>query len=303
MKLIYSLLLTSLLLPLSVLGATYRTYQGNTNPSDGTLVIWINSDTVLGEGVVAQLKYNSGSGDQFVTFVDGTYDNSGFPGANWRVTFTGLNLPSGSYSIFVEIANRNQSNALYGYTGFSNSFLRSSVSLPVNLISFSAKATGLMASLDWATASESGNAYFDVERSSDAQSFTRVGRVTGQGTTTARQQYTFTDESPASGANYYRLKQVDADGKFSYSPIRAVVIRTNGELTLLGNPVRDELNVAGLVAGSTAELLDLTGQVRHQQSVTTDRMQVNVRDLPAGTYLLRVVEPTGTLTKRVLVAQ
>ncbi|MEZ0543051.1 T9SS type A sorting domain-containing protein [Fibrella arboris] len=227
----------------------------------------------------------------------------------WENTGANINLasglPSGNYTVEVYwqiTTNQGDRYDSNGGANFRATFTVTSTTLPVNLLSFSAKASGLMASLDWATVSESTNAYFDVERSHDAQSFTRIGRVTGQGTTTARQQYSFTDETPVSGANYYRLKQIDTDGTFNYSPIRAVVIRANGELTLLGNPVSNELILSGLIAGSTAELLDLTGQIRHQQAVTADRMQVNVRNLPSGTYLLRVVEPTGTLTKRVLIA-
>ena len=302
MKAVYNLLLITCLLAVGAAhAATYRNFVTATNPANKTLAIWINSDTVLGEGVIAQLRYNAGAGDQYVTFVDGAYDNAGQAGANWRVTFNNLDLPSGNYQIYIELANKNQSGTPYGYTGFANSVSRQNYQLPVALVSFNAKASGFMASLDWATASESGNGYFGVERSIDAQTFTQVGRVEGQGTTATRQNYTFTDESPSRGTNYYRLRQVDAGGQFTFSPVRAVLIRSNGELAILGNPATDQLGVAGLEASSTVDLLDLNGQLRSRQASTDSRLQIDVRDLPSGTYLLRVAEPTGTQTRRVLV--
>ena len=140
-----------------------------------------------------------------------------------------------------------------------------------------------------------------MERSKDAQTFGRVGRVEGRGTVSSRQMYNFTDESPSLGASYYRLRQVDADGRATYSPVRAVLIRANGELAILGNPAAEQFGVAGLEPGSTVDLLDLNGQLRTRQSATDSRLQIDVRNLPSGAYLLRVAEPTGVQTKRVLV--
>lgn len=213
-------------------------------------------------------------------------------------------LPSGTYTIEAyfyintSIGDKFDNN---GGANYKATFSITSATLPVTLTTFNAKASGYMASLDWATVAEWSNAYFDVERSLDAQSFERVGRVEGQGTSNTRQQYTFTDESPSRGTNYYRLRQVDTDGRFAYSPVRAVQIRSNGELAILGNPATEQLGVAGLEAGSTVDLLDMTGQLRSRQSTTDSRLHIDVRNLPSGTYLLRVAEPAGTQTKRVLV--
>ena len=228
----------------------------------------------------------------------------------WRLPNANVNLANnltlGVYvlEVYWYITTNNQSQFdSNGGANYKATFTVISTTLPVTLSAFSAKAQNRMARLDWATASEIDNARFDVERSIDAQTFTTIGQVAGQGTTGVRQQYGFTDEAPAAGTNYYRLKQVDQSGTFSYSPIRAVIIRANGELTVLGNPAATELTLSGLVAGSTAELLDARGQLVHKQAVTTDQIQVDVRTLPAGTYLVRVVEATGIQTKRVLIAR
>lgn len=238
--------------------------------------------------------------------IDGTFGNQ-----LWRTSSANINLasglPSGNYTLEVYLmitTNRGDQFDSNGGNNYTATFSVTSTTLPVTLTAFNAKATSnRMAQLDWTTASERNNAHFDVERSQDMQSFVRIGRVTGRGTTAARQTYQFTDEVPAAGINYYRLRQVDHDGTFSYSPVRAVTLRPNGELTLLGNPVSDQVRVAGLEPGATLELVDLTGQQRRQQAANEPDAHIDVRELPAGTYLLRVVEPTGVQTKRVLVTR
>ena len=229
----------------------------------------------------------------------------------WAKTNANINLANGLtpgnytlevyWQITTSLGDRFDSNNGANYKA---TFTVTSSTLPVSLMSFNATASNQLAKLDWATASEVNNAYFDVERSADALTYTRVGNVPGRGNSFSRQQYSFTDETPAPGANYYRLRQVDTDGRFSFSPVRAVIIRGNGELTLLGNPVSTDLTVAGLLPGSSAELLNLSGQRQYYQpGISTDQLRLDVRHLPTGTYLLRVQEPGGVKTKRVLVAR
>ena len=248
------------------------------------------------------------------TPLTGSFSNYQEPNRTWKATISaGTNIASTTINYVLYISDNSLASAfarINASEGYQTSWTENAGSgfsyvvagaLPVTLTSFNAQASSRMATLDWATVAEQGNAYFDVERSKDAQTFERVGRVEGRGIVTSRQVYNFTDESPSLGANYYRLRQVDIDGRFSYSPVRAVQIRSNGELAILGNPASEQLGVAGLESGSVVDLLDLTGQLRTRQSVTDSRLQVDVRDLPSGTYLLRIAEPTGVQTKRVLV--
>ena len=228
----------------------------------------------------------------------------------WAIDNADVNLaneqPSGDYTLEVYWRiTTNQCDRFDSNNGanYKASFTVTPTTLPVSLDTFNAKTAGSLISLDWVTAAETDNAQFAVERSADAVAFTSLGIVTGKGTTTMRHAYQFIDEAPLAGINYYRLKQIDLDGRFSYSPTRAAILRTNGELTLLGNPVATDLTVTGLLPGSATELRDVAGQLRFQQTATDNRMQVDVRQLPAGTYLLRVVEPTGVQVKRVLVTR
>ena len=98
--------------------------------------------------------------------------------------------------------------------------------LPVDLISFSARKLETAIQLDWQTASEENNAGFEIHKSSEGSNWGIIGWMDGRGTTEALQAYEFTDRSPYLGDNYYRLKQIDFDGKFEFSNI----VNMKGEL-------------------------------------------------------------------------
>ena len=87
--------------------------------------------------------------------------------------------------------------------------------LPISLTSFTAKAVDQSVLLNWNTASEENNDYFEVQHSADGKAFTTIGKIKGAGTSKAAIDYSFTDENPFAGTNYYKLVQHDFDGKTS----------------------------------------------------------------------------------------
>ncbi|MAT52834.1 MAG: hypothetical protein CMN32_00020 [Saprospirales bacterium] len=109
--------------------------------------------------------------------------------------------------------------------------------LPVELSAFETRLLPEGVKLFWTTASESANAGFQVERSIDAMNWTELTFVQGKGTTTEEQFYQWLDSRPLPGVNYYRLRQVDDDGSYSFSPTRMVHLPTDGTLTMYPNPV------------------------------------------------------------------
>jgi hypothetical protein len=104
-----------------------------------------------------------------------------------------------------------------------------SSSLPVSLTDFRGMAIQQDVKLDWSTASESNNRGFEIMRSDDGGKWLGIGFVNGNGTSGVKNTYTYTDRNRPSGKFYYRLKQVDLDGKFNYSNI--LVIDVNRNLT------------------------------------------------------------------------
>src|SRR5439155_4138734 len=97
-----------------------------------------------------------------------------------------------------------------------------SVPLPVELVSFTGEAHEDFNLLSWITASEINNMGFEIQRSEDAVTFMKCGFVGGKGNSTSTVDYTFRDNNVDEGVTYYRLKQVDFDGKENYSGVIAL---------------------------------------------------------------------------------
>jgi hypothetical protein len=169
--------------------------------------------------------------------------------------------------------------------------------MPVVLTEFTAVRTGSAARLNWRTASEEGNAYFNVEYSLDGNTFTTLGRVLGQGTSTQAHSYTYTDANLASypaGLVYYRLRQVDTDGKTTYSPVRTLASlgaekSSTLSLQVYPNPApTTALVVVKATAGTLAQLLDVRGQLVASAPVASDGTAgLPTTGLAAGLYIVR----------------
>ena len=108
-----------------------------------------------------------------------------------------------------------------GYKGTFSPFAlgNSGSTLPVTWLSFTGRPAGQEVQLEWKTASEQNSSHFDVERSNNGTAFTPIGRVSAAGNSQEERSYTFRDRQPLHGASFYRLRQVDLDGTFSYSKV------------------------------------------------------------------------------------
>ena len=118
--------------------------------------------------------------------------------------------------------------------------------LPVEMINFTAKAGEINIVLEWNTSMEYNNDYFEIQRSADGIHFNAIGRVSGNGTSEQRQKYSYTDGNPLNGINYYRLKQVDFDGKDAQTRIINIDFNDNmheTRLRLFPNPASSQIGV------------------------------------------------------------
>jgi hypothetical protein len=188
-----------------------------------------------------------------------------------------------------------------GGQNYKATYTVTSTTLPVSLIDFSVKTIQKQVVANWSTASERNNARFDLERSSDALTFESIARLDGHGTTTTRQAYSAIDESPRLGVNYYRLRQTDVDGKFSYSPLRSAIIRTNGEIVLTGQPANEVLSIDGLEEASQVDISTIQGRSLYRQKSSGSQTKIDVGNWPSGLYLLRVADQLGVQVQRVVV--
>ncbi|HNG90750.1 MAG TPA: hypothetical protein PK858_11115, partial [Saprospiraceae bacterium] len=139
----------------------------------------------------------------------------------------------------------------------------SSSPLPVELTRFDAFARGQSVRLEWETATEQHNERFEVERSADGYHFSSLQSLPGAGSSREPQQYSLTDEQPLQGRSFYRLRQVDHDGSFSFSPVRAVQMGRHSSLQLLPTAVAEGLQVSLSEAAYTDQpwaILDAQGR-------------------------------------------
>ena len=182
--------------------------------------------------------------------------------------------------------------------------------LPVTLLDFTAQAEGPAAvRLRWATATELNNAGFTVERSLDARTFAAIGTVAGAGTSTARRDYALLDAKLPAGTTllYYRLRQTDLSGDFSYSPVRAVALAPLAAGFVV-YPTKVPVGEAatylytGPTEPATLEVLDLVGRVVRTM-VADGRAQgtVPLTGLATGSYLLRYTTATARFGARCVV--
>ncbi len=131
------------------------------------------------------------------------------------------------------------------------------ICLSVELLTFTGEAVEQDNHLYWTTISETNNAYFDIERSVDGQRFTKIGKVTGNGTTIENTNYIFVDENPTTIA-YYRLKQVDFNGDFEYSEVVEIRRSKDAEPKVFPNPTAGSIQVEFGASGSQTVEIQVT---------------------------------------------
>ncbi|MDF1864173.1 MAG: T9SS type A sorting domain-containing protein [Saprospiraceae bacterium] len=173
--------------------------------------------------------------------------------------------------------------------------------LPIELLYFEAKATKTnQVELSWETATEVNNDYFTIERSQDSRDWESLGKVTGSGTTTEAQSYSQADESPYKGLSYYRLKQTDYDGSFSYSEIRSVRIGYD-EISIYPNPFEGYLNISSEDYPLDYKIWDYSGKLLQSGELKGGTGHLNLGDLLPGNYTLELRSERAILfTQKIL---
>lgn len=186
------------------------------------------------------------------------------------------------------------------------------IELPIELVSFSGRATAEGNVLEWATASERGNAYFEVESSADAMAFRTIGMLPGAGDSRSLRAYTAVDPAPDDPLTYYRLKQVDRDGAYTRSEVIAVRSALRADQQPFPNPAQDEVTVPldPLASGlHRATFFGAAGQAFEQEveaEAGPGRLRIGIPPgLANGLYQLTVTDATDrpVHTGRVLVVR
>lgn len=223
-------------------------------------------------------------------------------GGTWATrTLTGINLPAGQQKIYLTASNG---------SSLKLNWLRINCSancgtLPVILTSFDVSALNdHTAQLKWVTATEENNKEFIIEKSSDGIDFKEIGKIASGSNSNSKQEYYYIDEQVSGTTTYYRLKQVDHDGQFSYSPIKslsqslpaAVTITSTGIVTKLENPQ----DIYYLITTCTGQVLE---RGNYHASSGVMEQKLTFHEFASGVYLIQLISQDINYSGRLFIQE
>jgi len=164
--------------------------------------------------------------------------------------------------------------------------------LPIELLSFNINKLNGIVQLNWSTATETNNSGFEIQRSSNAENWENIGFVNGAGNSNEILNYVFEDNHPLKAA-YYRLKQIDFDGAYSFSPIRFASFEKQGNILIYPNPASQQISLNGINPDDVSQiyLFDYMGKMISTYDSNTQI--INIEDLSNGFYILRIQYANG----------
>lgn len=217
-------------------------------------------------------------------------------GATWSNTFIGNPAKTSQFDLItinidnvnvnrLKIVNNNGSDL---YIDNFTIYAPVGVTVPLDLLSFNAAKNNGQTVLEWKTTNEVNMASFEIERSTDGKSFYRIGEKSANNVQGVH-IYSFVDQALQNGVNYYRLKQVDQNGKYQYSHAIAVENKIGLGFNVYPNPTEAVLNVRHKSSNkATIKVLDLNGRTLISQSVAKENTftQLDVSDFVSGIYFI-----------------
>jgi len=266
------------------------------NPLTGTPVDIDYTITAAASGTWS-FNWSYATHDQYN---DPQYDLAGvlIGGAFTQLSTNTVNLinQSGTFSVSVtagtvigfriSATDNSYGNATFTISGFS----APATTLPVVLKQFTATPKAGKTCLTWSATSEINTAQYVIERS-QGNDFEKIGTVQANSSTSS---YSFTDASPHEGTNYYRLRMVDKDGTFSFSPIKTVKFSSLSQLQLYPNPASTTIQVSlksEHARSETLELCNAAGSLLRTRVISMtpgmNRVELDISTLPNGLYDIR----------------
>lgn len=271
---------------------------------------WQIDRTLTSSGAASQSNLTAASVQLYYDVNDGVYNASNLRVAKTITTGTAWNNMGGTGT-----ANYTGSiTSTVNFTSFCKFTLSAAVAaiwnpLPVELLSFHAKACGADVCLDWSTATETNNDFFTIEKTKDGQKYETAGITDGAGNSAHVRNYVMTDLQPYAGESYYRLKQTNFDGSSTYSELVPVDFSASGlSIDIYPNPSDgQELN---LVTGPAAQdititVYDMSGQRIYNGIIPAGKSGMYTPELAGrlapGIYLLRAVSGGNQLSRRLVI--
>ncbi|MEO6685165.1 MAG: ice-binding family protein [Dyadobacter sp.] len=189
-----------------------------------------------------------------------------------------------------------------------NTIYAAETPLPVTLTSFTAKKGETQTTvLNWTTTAETNSDRFEIQRSNNGKLWNQLATVSAKGESTTLTSYQYTDAKPENGTNLYRLKMIDKDETFAYSRIQSAEFKMLSKTVLFPNPMVDllTLSVDDISLIQRIQISNILGaSVYDISKVSSDlSANLNVRNLPAGMYIVRVTNNMGSVASTKIVKQ
>lgn len=197
--------------------------------------------------------------------------------------------------------------AEYQVNGFSEFWINNggpsnTIPLPLTLLSFTAVRSGDEGLLQWSTAHDNDAKRFIIQKSSDGVGFTDLDSLPATVDSSTTHSYHYSDTHLLPGANYYRLRMTDVDGRSTWSPVRTIDGLGNGLITIYPNPVEDgTLYVNCPVNCRQLRLTDVSGKLLLRKQTQGFNQTLFVGAISRGIYLLIVDTDTGTTVQKVFI--
>lgn len=174
--------------------------------------------------------------------------------------------------------------------------------LPIELLYFSAILKEKNVELNWMTATELNNDYFTVEKSENAINWEELTVIKSLGNSQYTQTYSVFDSSPFTGTSYYRLKQTDFDGSYSYSKIESIYINESSQIKVYPNPNENGLLkiYTGDTNGYELKLVNSLGQIIYESQLNNTLSEIDLTAFGKGVYVLFMTNQYNNLISKII---
>ena len=175
--------------------------------------------------------------------------------------------------------------------------------LPIQLVSFTAQKSNNTVRLAWTTQQEINAGNYVIERSADGNTWSEISSTNAIGGSGSH-DYSVVDNSPNKGLNYYRLKEVDINGRFQYSLVRIISFSKEVSIIIAPNPARDVINVNLIKSNNnllTITLTDVNGKFISKQNTMDSQVKIDAHNLSKGTYFVKITDGENVTIQKVMV--
>ena len=277
-------------------GSSWQELGGNNSSAFHDYIFSITTDAV--GNVYAAGRFTNGSSLQYVAKWNGN---------SWQ-ELGGTN--SSTFNDYIYIITTDAGANVYASGQFTNGKVKyyvakyTNIPTPVTLSSFTAQTTKTNTlTTTWQTATELNTANFIIQHSTNGCSFSDIGTVKAIGS--GKNGYSFIDNTPANGVNYYRLQIVDKDGSSSFSKVVCVAFGDKQSFSIIPNPAKDfaTISFSKSIDKASIAVYDITGKavITKSLNASTNSYKLNTQSLKSGLYVIKVNTAVGNYNEKLLI--